>query len=280
MRWVAIGKDEFAFLSIGGVARGVIAIGGVAHGVVAIGGALSVGVISIGMNAVGSVVALGMNTAAPVSISLINALGLYVVAGVNGCGAFTRAGVNATGLEARGGTNSEASLIPALLTLAALLVASSVARGSRASRRNRGVITLPRFLRRKPERALVRARLRRVTEAGLVLAGAGETLELECEDETTRTVAQRLAEQHPGQEPEVVAELVTGEISTLVPGEVGYRVAPKRETSRTHGCRALAGAPPALGLLPANANEVQWVVAWSARFSVLAFGLFLLARWL
>ncbi len=85
LQWVSL-KGEYAFLSVGGTARGIIAIGGVAHGFVAGGGALSVGVSSIGTNALGSVIAPGLNAAAPSTLSILQGPGVANADRVRGGG--------------------------------------------------------------------------------------------------------------------------------------------------------------------------------------------------
>src|SRR5439155_23253793 len=68
------------------------------------------------------------------SFGAVNALGIYALSAVNAFAAWSSAGINATGIGGHGGVNTEVSILPALLTIAALIAASFVARGSRASR--------------------------------------------------------------------------------------------------------------------------------------------------
>src|SRR5258706_16327498 len=92
MRWVSFRANEFAFLSVGGQAQGIIAIGGMAHGVVAVGAFLWGGGVSSGIDAGGSGPAVGLGRGAPRSWVLISAVGIYVQAETNWCGTWETAG--------------------------------------------------------------------------------------------------------------------------------------------------------------------------------------------
>lgn len=275
VRWFS-GSGEYALLSVGGAARGVIAIGGMAHGVVAVGGVASVGVVSIGMNAMGSVVAVGMNAVAPISLSLINALGIYVVAGINGWGALTRAGTNATGIAARGGVNSDVSVLPSALVVLLALVLSSVFRG----RRNRrgGPMALGRFRRtvELPE-ARVSALLGRVEAGRIELIGDGDPLWCRVDARASELGAALVAGAGGGP-PSVVAELVRGEEQVLEPRPdgAGYRERMVEARHEVVTCVGLEPAPEPDPFWPKDADEMQWVVAWTARLaavvSVVAIG--------
>ncbi|MBI3203011.1 MAG: hypothetical protein HYZ29_15840 [Myxococcales bacterium] len=269
MRWFSR-TGEYAFFSVGGVARGVIAIGGVAHGVVAVGGIASVGVVSIGLNAVGSVVALGMNAVAPISLSLINALGIYVVAGVNGWGAWTRAGTNATGIASRGGVNSDVSVLPAALVVLLTLVLSTVFRGRRS--RGGGPIPLGRF-RRAPElsEASVSARLGRVEDHRVELTGDGDPVWCRVDGRVRGLAADLVARSLAGP-PRVTAELVRTEerIPDARTDGASYRERIPEIRRELVVCVGLEPAAEAEPFWPKDADEMQWVVAWAARLALVA----------
>lgn len=261
VKWLST-SGEFAFLSVGGTAQGVIAIGGVAaHGLVAIGGVASAGVISIGMNAVGSFFALGMNTAAPISLSLINGLGIYSAAGVNGWGAWTDAGTNSTGMSSHGGVNSDFSVLPAIVVIAILLIVSSVARGKREPRAQPGTLPLRRFMRSpKLDAGEVRARLVATHDEAIELADGNLRVSV-AGSEPMLSHARALGIRSKI----VIAHLVR--VEEVVPDgrEVGYRESPGETTRVTVRCLDLAPAPAPESWLPKDADEVQWVIAWSAR---------------
>lgn len=271
VRWVSL-SGEFAFLSVGGSATGIIAVGGNARGVVAIGAIASAGVISIGMNAIGSVAALGMNTLAPISISLINGLGLYTYAGVNGWGAWSTAGTNSTGLWTDGGVNSGHSVLPAVLVIVIMLVVSSAVRGKRTKRKPVTALPLRRFI-RSPELLEVKAvaRLTAIRGEDLELTDGRELVTARA-SESLRQHARALIAAGETKAPEVVASVAR--VEERVPGtaEVGYR--DRSETTRVVvQCLEIEPAPEREGWLPKDADEVQWVIAWSARIvAVVATG--------
>lgn len=273
MRWFS-GSGEFAFVSFGGVARGIIAVGGTAHGVVAVGGIASVGVISIGMNAAGSVVAFGMNAVAPISFSLINGLGIYSRAGVNAWGTWSHAGTNATGAFSRGGVNSNHSWLPAVIVILLLLGLSSVLRGKR-ERRGPSVLRLRRFLSTPAmAEAKVRARLRAVHPDAIDLADAGHEVSAVADGPTVRE-ATSIRRSSSGRAPAVLVELRRTEERVLDERprqEASYRQRPEEVTRTILRCTAIE-APPRKAWWPQDAGEVQWVLAWTARLAaVIAAG--------
>jgi hypothetical protein len=277
VRWFS-SSGEFAFFSVGGVARGIIAVGGVAHGVIALGAIASVGVISIGMNAVGSVAAFGMNALAPISLSLINGLGIYSVAGVNGWGAWSYASVNSTGLFGHGGVNSDHSVVPAVLTVAILILLSSLVRGRRERRVRLHVMPLRSFVRSLVlAETPVSARLAAVRLDAIELADGRERLVIPGNELLTgRALA--IAEASKSGAPPVVATLVRSEETVAVAQEVGYRERPPETTRTVVRCVAIEAPPRSEGWLPADALEVQWVLAWSARIAAVV-SIALLAWW-
>ncbi|MCC6903485.1 MAG: hypothetical protein IT377_31230 [Polyangiaceae bacterium] len=273
MRWFSR-TGEYAFLSVGGTARGVIAIGGVAHGVVAVGGVASVGVVSIGLNAMGSVVALGMNAVAPISLSLINALGFYVVAGINGWGAWTRAATNATGIAAQGGVNSTVSVLPAAVFTLLALVLSTVFRGRRS---RGGPISLGRFQRANGvARARVRARLGRVEDDRIELTGDGDPVWCRVDAAMRDRAADLLAGAVAGP-PHVAAEVVRGEerVAGEAPDGASYRERIPEVARELLTCVSLEPAAEEAPFWPKDADEMQWVVAWTARLALVAAGMLL-----
>jgi hypothetical protein len=258
VRWVST-SGEFAFLSIGGIAKGIIAIGGVAHGVVAIGGIASAGVISIGMNAIGSVVAVGMNSVAPISLSLINGLGIYSAAGVNGWGAWSHGGTNASGLAGHGGVNTSYSVVPAVLVIGLLIVLSSVVRGKRGWRAKSDLVSLRRFV-RSPElrEEKVNARIVAVRDDGVELRDGAFQLSLRADP--------RLVARARGiATPYVTAHLARVEERVPVAAEVSYRERPPETERVVLSCVEIEAAPEPDGFLPKDEGEVQWVIAWTAR---------------
>jgi hypothetical protein len=260
MRWVSVGTNEFAFLSVNGTAQGVIAIGGVAHGVIAIGGVASAGVISIGMNAAGSVLAIGMNAVAPISLSLINGLGIWVLAGVNGWGTWAQAGTNASGLVSRGGVNSGQSVFPTALMIAFLIVISSLVRGRRTPRAKSDALTLRAFVARGGRGAeRVRARLVALADDAVELAAGDRRLVLVPRDPALVESARALVG------AEVIAAIEPEEHWVADPAERGYRERPPGETETRLTCQALQAAPEPETWLPRDAAETQWVIAWTAR---------------
>jgi len=278
MRWFSK-NGEFAFLSVGSTANGVIAVGGVATGVVAIGGILAVGAVSIGMNAVGSVAAFGMNAVAPISIALINGFGLLTLAGINGWGAFTLAGVNATGATSRGGINSDHSVVPAIAVIVLLVVISSYVRGRRAPRNERwlGTVPLLSFLRStETGEQRVRARLREVREDAIELAADDESLTVTVVDAPALAIARTIASSEA--ETRVIARVSrTEEIEAPIdPG--GYRARPRTTTHTVVRCLDVARDEASESWLPKDAEEVKWALAWSARVSALVS--FAVVAWL
>jgi hypothetical protein len=258
-------SGEFAFFSFGGSAQGIIAVGGMAHGVIAFGGILSIGVVSIGMNAVGSVVAVGMNTAAPISISLINGLGVYTVAGVNGLGTWARAGTNSTGVVSQGGVNSDHSVIPAIVVILALIVASSVARGARERR-----VSHPRlgnFVRSLGRDDWhVTAQLKSVNDDDTVELADGDAHVVARLDEPLARSARALAS---AEEPvDVLVHLLRTSELVRVGSETGYRARPEEEEREVIRCLDIQRAPKPEHWLPKNRDEIQWTIAWTARIAV------------
>lgn len=272
MRWFSR-TGEYAFFSVGGTARGVIAIGAVAHGVVAVGGVASVGVVSIGLNAMGSVVALGMNAVAPISLSLINALGFYVVAGINGWGAWTRAGTNATGIAVQGGVNTTVSVLPAAVVTLLALVLSTVFRGRRS--RGGGPMSLARFQRAKGlSSARVRARLGRVEDDRIELTGDGDPVWCRVD----ATVRDRAASLMAG---DVAAEVVRSEERVVgeAPAGASYRERIPEVERELLTCVGLEPAAEKDPFWPKDADEMQWVVAWTARLALVAVAVGVLLGW-
>jgi hypothetical protein len=258
-------NGEFALLSFGSTARGVIAIGGAAYGIIAIGAVGSAGVIAVGMNAFGSVAAFGMNAVAPISFSLINGLGLYTRAGVNGYGAWATAGTNAAGVVSDGGVNNSISWIPTVIVIVALLVISSALPGKRAKRERDPTPTLREFLSSPElESAKVRARLRGVREGNVELQDGPASQEIDANAET-RELAEAL---WTGKPRDVIAELVRVEESEPVSRELSYRERPQSTTTTVTRCVGLELAPEPEGWLPKDLDEIQWFIAWSARLSV------------
>jgi hypothetical protein len=268
MRWVSFKEDEFAFVSIARTARGVIAIGGVAHGVIAVGGICSVGVVSIGMNALGTGVAIGLNTFAPVSISLINAVGIYALAGTNSCGTWASGGVNASGLKTDGGVNADWTIAPSIVTVLVLAVGSLVFRGKREARGFS--VSLERFVESPQATAVVRAQLVRIGEGTLELRGDGVTLSVEHVGEGALADARKLIGDGTEDEPAVLVVLERRVVTVPVAEEGGYRDAPATTTEIAYRCSSVSAAPRVLGPLPRNMGEVEWVIAWSARFAAAA----------
>jgi hypothetical protein len=276
VKWVST-SGEFAFLSFGGSAKGIIAVGGMAHGVVAIGGFLSIGVISIGMNAIGSVAAFGMNAAAPISIALINGVGVYALAGVNGWGAWSQAKTNSTGISSQGGINSDHSFVPAVLIVIALIVASSVARGARTPRGGATAARLNQFSRATGTAVReVIARLVAVRNGSIELEADGERLTAEIHESAQRS-AQALWDGSRSGPPRVLAHLARTIETVQVSAETDYRTRPA-ETERTviH-CADIQRAPPQASWLPQDEMEVQWVIAWTARIAAAVTILIMLA---
>jgi len=265
-------KGEYAFVSVGGTATGIIAIGGVATGIVAIGGALSIGVISIGMNAVGSVVALGMNTAAPISISLINGVGIFTLAGVNGWGAWTWAGVNATGAAGRGGVNSGRSILPALVVIVALVVASFVVRGARRDRnRHRFATTKWKdFLRSHDrEEQRVRARLVAIEGDSIELGEGDDSRKIEGVHERVLASARAVLKDE-GDGHDVIVRLAREQETIADEDPSNYRERPHVQQRLSIRCLDLERDAPSESILPQDAEEIQWVLSWSARISAVA----------
>lgn len=271
MRWFS-SKGEYAFLSIGGTAKGVIAIGGTAVGVVAIGGIISIGAISIGMNSVGTVAAIGMNTAAPISISLINGVGVLSLAGVNGWGAWTRAGVNATSMAGGGGINTAYSIIPALLIIVALLIGSSVIPGRWEPRDSirRGSVKLRSFLRSKDlGEQRVRGSLRRANDGGIELFDGDETLSILDVERSALESARHIARGKKDPSP-VIALLSRSEEDTVAADEEGdYRARPRMNKRSVVRCLEIVADEPE-SLLPKDTGELTWVLAWSARIATVS----------
>lgn len=269
MRWVST-TGEFAFLSFGSSARGIIAVGGMAHGVIAFGAIVSVGVCAVGMNAVGSVVALGMNAAAPISLSLINGVGIYTRAGVNGWGAWSQAGTNSTGLTAEGGVNTDYSVLPAVVVLALMLVISSVVRGKRTPRVRPAGVDLRSFVRSEgPFEAEVDARLVAVGAGALELASGSERVSAQA-SESLVARARAIATVGKAKRVWVVAQLARLEERMPVDAEVSYRERPAETTRAVVRCLAIAPAPEPESWLPKDSGEVQWVIAWTARIAAVA----------
>jgi len=270
MRWVSFSSEEFAFLSIAGNAQGIIAIGGVARGVIAIGGIASVGVVSVGMNALGSVAAFGMNAAAPISLALINGVGIYALAGVNAWGALSTAGVNASGISGRGGVNTSMTMLPAIVVIAALVVGSIVVRGSRASRAGPASIRLERFLRSPAlSEARVRANLVAVRDAAIELADGNRTVTLDVADSSIVERARRLAASEE-LAPSLLVEVErVEEVVQTNDANADYRHRPDATRREVLRCLDVGLAPPPGGWLPRDSDEVQWVIAWSARIAAL-----------
>lgn len=259
-------RGEFAFFSFGGSAHGIIAVGGMAHGVIAFGGILSFGVVSIGMNAIGSVVAVGMNTAAPISISLINGLGVYTLAGVNGLGTWARAGTNSTGaISSAGGVNSHHSVLPSVIVIVALIVASSVARGAREPREKHP--TLRSFVRsRDRDDWHVTAQLKGVKDDDTVELADGDAHVVARLDEPRARSARALASD---EEPvDVLVHLLRTRELVRVGSETGYRARPEEEEREVIQCLDIQRAPRREHWLPKNRDEIQWTIAWTARIAV------------
>lgn len=265
MRWVST-SGEFAFLSIGGVARGVIAIGGVAHGVVAVGGVASAGVISIGLNAFGTVAAIGLNAVGPICLSAINGLGIVCVAGVNGWGDWTYALVNAVGLVCHGADNSDHTIVPALVVVGLLITLSYVLRGKREPRGKSDVISLASFMRSAElGEARVRAQLGTVREGVVELADQSGVLALQADVFVTRK-AREIVETALDA-PEVLARVARLEERVPDPAEVSYRERPPETKRVAVSCFHLERAPAADTWLPKSPAEIQWVLAWTVRAS-------------
>jgi hypothetical protein len=274
VKWVST-SGEFAFLSFGGSAKGIIAVGGMAHGVVAIGGFLSIGVISIGMNAIGSVAAFGMNAAAPISIALINGVGVYALAGVNGWGAWSQAKTNSTGISSQGGINSDHSFVPAVLIVIALIVASSVARGARTPRRSEAP-RLDQFSRAEGSgvRQVV-ARLVAVRDGSIELEADDERLTAALH-EPVQQMAQALWDGSRSP-PRVLAYLARTIETVPVSAETDYRTRPAETERAVILCADIQSAPPQASWLPQDEMEVQWVIAWTARIAAAVTILIMLA---
>jgi hypothetical protein len=269
VKWVST-SGEFAFLSFGGTAKGIIAVGGTAHGIVAVGGFLSIGVISIGMNAVGSVAAFGLNAAAPISLSLINSIGVYTLAGVNGWGAWSKASTSSTGISSHGGVNSDYSVLPAVFIVIALIIGSSVARGARDPRAHGDAQRLRKFARSKDlAAAKVSARLVAVLDNSIALEDHPERLVAEVDD-TVRRSADAIADAASTDSPRVIAHLERTSEFVPVSGEASYRARPAEAVRVFLRCVDIERDPAESSWLPKDANEVQWVIAWTARISVVA----------
>jgi hypothetical protein len=268
MRWISF-SGEFAFLSVGSTAQGIVAVGGGAYGIIAIGAFGSVGVISFGMNAVGSVAAFGMNAAAPISISLINGLGVFSAAGVNGWGTWTRAGTNSTGLISDGGVNTDQSFVPTVFVIVILIVVSSVLRGARAPRHPAGTVPFRRFVRSETSaEAAVTARLVSVREDAIELADAAEAAAVTA-DEPVLAAARALIATGRATPRPVVAHLSRGEESVQEGDEARYRERPRHTKRVVLRCSAVEPAPDSGKWLPRSLAEVQWVIAWTARLSAI-----------
>ena len=56
----------------------------------------------------------------------------------------------------------------------------------------------------------------------------------------------------------------------LLAGDGGYRQAPDQEVKVTLTARELVPIPPGSVRLPTSPAEVQWIIAWSLRFAVVA----------
>jgi hypothetical protein len=273
MRWVSL-SGEFAFLSVGGAARGIFAIGGVAYGIVAIGGVASAGVISIGMNAAGSVAALGMNAVAPISLSVINGVGFYSLAGVNAWGAWSDGGTNSTGLSSHGGVNSDYSMVPAVLIIVLLIVVSSVARGKRERRKGDGLVALRLFL-RSPElrEAHVRARLAAVSPNAIDLQDGRDRVAIPGSAELARS-ALAIWDSCKTGTPAIAAHLQRVDEEVIEVQKTSYRERPHARTESVLSCSEIDPAPERETWLPKDWTEVQWVIAWAARLAaVVAIGI-------
>lgn len=269
MRWVSR-NGEFAFLSVGNNARGIIAVGSVARGVLALGGGASVGVISIGLNAAGSLVAIGVNAVAPISISAINGLGIYSLAGINSWGVWAYGGTNSSGVITPGGVNSGQTWLPAVFVITLMLVLSSFFRGKREPRTSDGLLSLRRFI-ATPElaEARVRARLVQVDGDKLELVDGRRYLTASMTGSTARNAAAisgsgKLA-------TTVIADLVRTEeraFESQPPREPSYRERPRQTTRVMVLCNRVLPAPPS-SWMPKDAGETQWVIAWTARLAAL-----------
>lgn len=268
MRWYS-NDGEFAFLAVGSTATGIIAVGGVAHGVVAFGGFLSVGFISIGMNAIGTGVAVGLNAAGPVSLSLINGLGVYVLAGVNGLGTWSSAGTNATGVAAHGGVNSNSSPIPTVVVVLALLVYSLVSPGERRPASSFRSVRFRDLLEGDGVPVLpVRARLIAVHADAVELVDRGVSRRVRADPQAVAQ-ARELLDTSMKPRVEVLADLITRVETRHATGETGYRERPATSEEEVLVCVALAASPEPLGPWPASADELRWVLAWSARVAAI-----------
>lgn len=262
MRWFSR-EGEFAFLSVGPIAQGVVAVGGIAHGVVAVGGIASAGVISIGLNAVGSVAALGLNAVGPVSLSLINGVGVLTLAGVNGWGW-------------NGAAASAAALVPGAAVVVLALVLSAVYPGRR---RDAGPPPLRRVVGRLEQGDVeASANLAQVSADGLTLEDRGLALECRVEPEVLAQARRLCAGARPVR---VVARLTrTEERVRDHATERGYRVRAPERVRAAVACLDLALAPARGTWLPEDAEELQWVIAWSARLSAAAAAAAMLRAWL
>jgi len=271
-RWFSM-RGEFAFLSIGGSACGVIAIGGMAHGVIAFGGIISIGVISVGMNAIGSVAALGLNAVAPIGISLINGAGFMSVAAVNSCGTWSAGGVNSTGMESDGGVNSGTSVLPTVVLFVIGLVAALVARGRREPRTQPTCVALGELTSGRLPEGLVQGRLR-ATEGGVAISTGGVDQPIEISGAASGPVERLLGRR--GRSGRLYIRLAVDEEQRR--GEPGptYRIAPDVEIVRTLRCLS-AETPDPPWWLPVSRDEVQWWIARTLIASLLAVGV-LLAR--
>ncbi|MEZ4222979.1 MAG: hypothetical protein R3B13_18695 [Polyangiaceae bacterium] len=276
MRWVS-SDGEFAFFAYGAVANGVIAVGGVAHGVIALGGIASLGVVSIGMNAAGTFIAVGLNAVAPICYSMINGLGVYTVAGVNGWGAWAKAGTNATGaLSAEGFINSNISWVPAIVVLALLVGFSSAMRGRRQSRSGSAPHSLRQFL-RSPQmnEARVAARLTGVTANAIELQQGWSSATFSSSESVVQA-ARAIASAASKRTPHVVAEVHRAQerVFESPDPELSYRKGPREAQRIALRCHAIK-APDAKPWLPVDAEEVKWVIAWSARLAVVVVAVLL-----
>jgi hypothetical protein len=261
-------SGEFAFVSFGANAKGIVAIGMMAHGVIAFGGVLAIGVVSIGMNAIGSVCAVGMNAAAPISISAINGIGVWTLAGVNGWGTWTRAGTNASGVVSDGGVNSWPSLIPSLIVFVALVVASFVAPGKRERRTK--LPTLRDFLAAPDTDRHVTAWLGALDDgATLELEDEGARVHAELSEPAARS-ARAILEGGPSEPQRVLVHLEQATVTVHTGGDAGYRDRPEREERVVVRCLDLQRAPAVEHWLPKDRHEIQWTIAWSARIAAAA----------
>jgi hypothetical protein len=266
VRWIST-KGEFAFLSIGGNATGIIAVGGVATGIVAVGAFVSVGVVSIGMNAAGTVLAAGMNTAAPFSFAAINGLGLYVLAGVNAFGAWATSGVNAMGISAGGGTNSDVTFLPAILMIILLVGGSFVVKGARRRRVSTtfDFVRLRDFLRDPTlgERR-VHARLIGVRDGEIDLGDGGAASTVRVVDASIVDTARHFF-YGPQAPVDVVVRLAREEETVADEAPTDYRAAPHASSLRTIHCLDIEPAPAKENMLPESPAEIRWCLRVSAR---------------